>query len=42
MKMLTLWKVDGDLAGVRDAEALAKLPSPNAVPGGRSGPKSTP
>jgi hypothetical protein len=28
VKTLQHWKADGDLAGVRDADALAKLPEP--------------
>ncbi len=36
------WQADSDLAGVRDAEALAKLPESERGAWRRSGPRSTP
>ena len=42
LQALGHWKVDTELAGVRDAGALAGSPSPNAGPGWLSGGRSTP
>ena len=42
VQILTQWKDDGDLAGVRDTAALAKLPESERGAWRRSGPRSTP